>query len=32
MDDLLNIASKVMEGFDPATDKVDDFEKLPDGE
>lgn len=32
MEDLLNIASKVMEGFNPATDKVDDFEKLPDGE
>ena len=32
MDDLLNIANKVMEGFNPATDKVDDFEKLPDGE
>lgn len=32
MDDLLNIASKTMENFDPAVDKVDDFEKLPDGE
>jgi len=32
MEDLLNIANKVMENFDPATDKVDDFEKLPDGE
>ncbi|MBQ2870340.1 DUF669 domain-containing protein [bacterium] len=32
MDDLLNIASKTMEGFNPATDSVDDFEKLPDGE
>ena len=32
MDDLLNIANKVMSGFNPATDKVDDFEKLPDGE
>lgn len=32
MEDLLNIANKVMEGFNPATDKVDDFEKLPDGE
>lgn len=32
MDDLLSIATKTMENFDPATDKVDDFEKLPDGE
>lgn len=32
MDSLLNIASEVMKGFDPAVDKVDDFEKLPDGE
>lgn len=32
MDDLLNIANKVMSGFNPATDKVDDYEKLPDGE
>lgn len=32
MEDLLNIASKVMEGFNPATDKVDDFEKIADGE
>lgn len=32
MDDLLNIASKTMEKFNPATDKVDDFEKIPDGE
>lgn len=32
MDDLLSIATKTMEGFDPAVDKVDDFEKLPDGE
>lgn len=32
MDNLLDIANKVMEGFDPATDTVDDFEKLPDGE
>lgn len=32
MDNLLNIANKVMESFDPKTDKVDDFEKLPDGE
>jgi hypothetical protein len=32
MDNLLNIASEVMKGFDPAVDKVDDFEKLPDGE
>lgn len=32
MDNLLNIAGKVMEGFNPATDSADDFEKLPDGE
>lgn len=32
MDDLLNIASKTMEGFNPATDSVDNFDKLPDGE
>ena len=32
MDNLLNIASEVMKGFDPAVDKVDDFENLPDGE
>ena len=32
MDDLLNIATKTMEGFNPATDSVDDFEKLADGE
>ena len=32
MDDLLSIASKTMENFDPAVDKVDDFENLPDGE
>lgn len=32
MDDLLNIAQKTMEGFNPATDSVDNFEKLPDGE
>ena len=32
MDDLLNIATKTMEGFNPATDSVDNFEKLPDGE
>lgn len=32
MDDLLSIAQKTMEKFDPATDTVDDFEKLPDGE
>mgnify|MGYP003304244059 CR=1 FL=1 len=28
LDDLLSIASKTMEGFNPATDSVDDFEKL----
>ena len=32
MEDLLNIAAKTMEKFDPATDKVDDYEKMPDGE
>lgn len=32
MNDLLSIASKTMENFDPAVDKVDDFENLPDGE
>lgn len=32
MDDLLNIATKTMEGFNPATDSVDNFENLPDGE
>ena len=32
MDDLLNIATKTMEGFDPATDSVDTFEEIKDGE
>ena len=32
MDDLLNIATKTMEKFNPATDSVDEFEKIPDGE
>ncbi len=32
MDDLLNIATKTMEGFNPATDKVDNFEEIADGE
>ena len=32
MDDLLSIASKTMEGFNPATDSVDDFENIQDGE
>lgn len=32
MDDLLNIASKTMEGFNPATDSVDNYENLPDGD
>ncbi len=32
MEDLLSIASKTMENFDPAVDMVDDFENLPDGE
>ena len=31
MDDLLNIATKTMEGFNPATDKVNDFEEIADG-
>lgn len=30
--DLLSIASKTMEGFNPATDSVDNFDKLPDGD
>ena len=32
MTNLMDIASKTMEGFNPATDTVDDFEKLPDGD
>ena len=32
MDDLLNIATKTMEGFDPAKDSVDDFEEIKDGD
>lgn len=32
MDDLLNIASNVMENFNPATDSVDTFEDIKDGE
>lgn len=32
MMDLLSIANKTLEGFNPATDKVEDFENLPDGE
>ena len=32
MNDLLNLASKTMEGFNPATDSVDNFEKLADGD
>lgn len=32
MDNLLDIAKKAMENFDPKTDDVDNFEKLPDGE
>ena len=32
MDDLLNIATKTMENFDPAKDNVDDFEEIKDGE
>lgn len=31
-DDLLSIATKTMEGFNPATDSVDNFENLPDGD
>lgn len=31
-DELLEIATKTMENFNPATDSADDFEKLPDGE
>lgn len=32
MMDLLSIANETLKGFDPATDQVDDFENLPDGE
>lgn len=32
MNNLLDIATKTMENFNPATDTVDDFEKLPDGD
>ncbi len=32
MDNLMEIAMKTMENFDPSKDSVDDFEKLPDGE
>lgn len=32
MDDLLKIASDVMETFNPETDSADDYEKLPDDE
>lgn len=32
MDNLLEIATKAMENFDPKTDPVDDFEPLPDGD
>lgn len=32
MDDLLSIATKTMEHFDPATDSVDTFEEVKDGE
>ncbi len=32
MIDLLSIANETLKGFNPATDKVDDFENLPDGE
>lgn len=32
MNDLLSIATKTMEGFNPATDSVDEYEKIPDGE
>lgn len=32
MSNLLDIATKTMENFNPATDSVDNYEKLPDGE
>lgn len=32
IDDLLSLATKTMEGFNPAVDKVDDYEQIPDGE
>ena len=32
MDDLLKIATETMEKFNPETDTVDDFEKLPEGD
>ena len=32
MSNLVDIAREVMAEFNPATDKVDDFEKLPDGD
>lgn len=32
MDNLMEIAQQTMEKFNPETDSVDDFEKLPDGE
>lgn len=32
MDDLLNIAQKTMENFNPATDKVDNYEEVEDGD
>lgn len=31
MNDLLSLASKTMEGFNPATDSVDNFEEIADG-
>ena len=31
MNDLLNLATKTMEGFNPATDSVDNFEEIADG-
>lgn len=32
MDELLEIAQKTMEGFNPATDKVNDYEEVVDGD
>lgn len=32
MNDLLNMANKVMTEFNPATDKVENFERVPDGD
>lgn len=32
MSDLMSMANEVMKNFDPAKDKVEDFEKIPDGD